>query len=372
MIAATLIAFAPQSVFYGSLGRMYPLLAVFVLGTAIGTVSLNRNGFRSGTAACWVVLSAAGLLTHYFFAFAWLAMAAWLLIYPGKLRRSSAAGLSFIALLVVSPWYVRVPESLAGWRVTKGWLETRPAGFNALTAQAKSFVGYFRTSGDWMNRTGVADYIIVALLVVIAIASIRHVRSISRSTQLLLTWIVFSNFGLLVFDLLQGTYARSLSRYAFAGQTAALILFALMLARLWRPVRYAALAALLSLWAIGLSHLATVPSADNPFRTIAGILNARPAADRVIVVHSIPSGVIGLSRYLDDRATMIDWVKSLGTRTQEDAARIAQTSRHVTLVKWPTLKVVPEETPFRSAGQMTDSAGGRGYTVLDFRFASAR
>jgi hypothetical protein len=49
-----------------------------------------------------------------------------------------------------SPWYLKIPESLAGWRITKDWLKWRPLGFDRWVASLDLVVQPF-SGGD--NRT---------------------------------------------------------------------------------------------------------------------------------------------------------------------------------------------------------------------------
>src|SRR5207249_1210342 len=78
--ATVLFAFSPVSLFYSIEGRMYSLLWFFAAALAWVTLALSRRGPRPALLAAWVVLAAGGLLTHYFFLFAWFAFVGWLLL----------------------------------------------------------------------------------------------------------------------------------------------------------------------------------------------------------------------------------------------------------------------------------------------------
>ena len=55
-------------------------------------------------------------------------------------------------------------------------------------------------------------------------------------------------------------------------------------------------------WIPGLRAIYTEPSrANEPFRQVAGFLGREATAGDVVIVHSIPSGVIGLARYMTTR-----------------------------------------------------------------------
>ena len=66
----------------------------------------------------WIGLAASGFLTHYFFAFVWLAMTAWLLLYGGRSARGRPSAWRSMVGVLILPWYAQVPASLAAWRVT--------------------------------------------------------------------------------------------------------------------------------------------------------------------------------------------------------------------------------------------------------------
>ncbi len=368
LIAAALFALAPQAVFYGAIGRMYSLLCLLVLVSALLTLRMHSRPTTSALVA-WILCSAIGLLTHYFFALAWAGMCAWLLLYPHRLSRWRLLSIAGIVLLLVMPWYAGVPESLEGWRVTKGWLEARPPAFNPLVAQVRQISGYFVTSGDWMNREGATDFLIVGIVgVTVLMAVVRSRRFVAlRSTHLLLLWLAASMAGLIMFDLIQDTYARQHSRYAFVALPAALLLLAAALARLPYVARAIAMVALLGLWGTGILRLNVRNRGDNPFSTAAASINAGGGAERVVVVHAIPTMVMGYARYVDERTLMLDWVEAHGTRTVErDAAGIAAVAPRVTLVKSPPARVVPEETWFTSRAASVSRSRGVGYEIVDF------
>jgi len=69
-------------------------------------------------------------LTHYFFVFPWLAILLYLLIRPGRLARRRLAACVILTSLLILPWYLKLPESLATWRISQGWLRLQPPGFD--------------------------------------------------------------------------------------------------------------------------------------------------------------------------------------------------------------------------------------------------
>jgi hypothetical protein len=123
------------------------------------------------------------------------------------------------------------------------------------------------------------------------------------------------------------------------------------------------------LWTDGLWRLNREPSGDNPHKDV--VAQIERSSPHTVVVHAIPSGALVYARYLDDRFLMLDWVEALGTRTPQDATLVADISPILTLVKAPSVRVVPEETYFRGRGVVADSSRGPGYERLLFRFGPA-
>ena len=144
--SCVLFAFSPLTIYYSTEGRMYSLLWLCVLATTWASLVLQQRGGSIGFYALWILASGAGFLTHYFFVFPWLAIVAYLLIRPGKLARTALVGCLMLLAILVIPWYTRVPESLASWRITKDWLKWQPRGFDRLTASRELMIQFF--SGD--------------------------------------------------------------------------------------------------------------------------------------------------------------------------------------------------------------------------------
>ena len=104
---------------------------------------MRQRGGGAGLFALWALTSAAGFLTHYFFVFPWLAIVGYLLIRPARLKRHQLALCVLATALLILPWYIRVPESLAGWRITKDWLKSRPLHLSRLVALRDNVLQFF-------------------------------------------------------------------------------------------------------------------------------------------------------------------------------------------------------------------------------------
>src|SRR5215210_3312036 len=82
--AALLYTLAPPSLYYSVEGRMYAMLWCLALVCIWLTVRLHDRGAQPATLLLWIIVGAAGFLTHYFFAFVWIAAVLWLVLHPGR------------------------------------------------------------------------------------------------------------------------------------------------------------------------------------------------------------------------------------------------------------------------------------------------
>ena len=331
--ACALFACSPVACFYSAEGRMYSLVWLLVLALAWVTIRL-AGGIRPRQAAAWIVLGAAGLLTHYFFAFVWLACVAWLALVGRPAARWRVAGLGVLTLLVVLPWYLQVPASLARWRVTGGWLDGslawpqalgRPFALAATLLAGDSYLGGGRHAGQ----------VTAGLLALVALWAARKGLARSLFSPLsLLFWacLAAACTGPLVFDVLRHTTTVEVPRYVLAGLPAALLLVALGMSLLPPGLHAAALAVLVFAWLPALRAIATapVPRPRQPYRELDAHLTAWARPGDLVVVRSIPSGVIGVARYLGTDIAMASWVGQLGTRpAPTDVERLLHGRRRV-------------------------------------------
>jgi hypothetical protein len=75
----------------------------------------------------------------------------------------------------------------------------------------------------------------------------------------------------------------------------------------------------------------------------------------VVLVHSMPSGVIGLSRALSREMPFLVWVEPLGLRRTDDLPALLQGRRQVALVQVHNIGLVsPAERWLQEHGRLTD------------------
>jgi uncharacterized membrane protein len=331
-----LFAFSPPALYYSAEGRMYSLVWFLALGLAWFSFSLTRQGPRPHLLLLWIISAAAGLLTHYFFGFVLMACFLWLWIHPGRVSRAYLAGAAVLAGLLVLPWYLQLPESLSRWRVTAGWLDYTLTIKQAFTAPFRLAWSFLSGHGVWGGSKWAvicAAGLYMLLIVVTLRQGIR--RLLSDRRQLLWLWVLASVLGILVFDLLRNTNASLFARYALPGLPAGLLLAATAISRL-PPKTYAVFVLLILLvWVPGIRDMFAKPSRPwDPFLEVGLRLTAWAKPDDLIIVHSIPSGVLGVARYTGTSTPIASWVVQLRQRRlPDDMEKLLSGPRRVAIVK---------------------------------------
>ena len=356
--AAALFAVSPVSVFYSVEGRMYSLLWFFAAALAWTTLALSRRGARPALMAAWVALAAGGLLTHYFFLFVWFAFVVWLLLLPARLGRAAALGLAAASALAVALWYARVPESLTRWRVSGSWL-AEPLRWREALTRPFELAWSLLAGGSFWGGSPLVDGGLAVAWLLLALQLLRSGRLrdvLGRERLLLWLWVGAAVFGPLAFDLLRHTGASRVPRYILAGFPGAMLLAALGIEQLRGRAHAAFVALVLLAWTAGLwpilAHRAR-PEAAYP--TLGAELSAWARPDDLVLIHSIPSGVIGLSRYLRPDVPVASWIAPLGLRrVPDDLERLLQGRRRLALVQVHNMaQPAPAEPWLREHSRLT-------------------
>ncbi|MGH2373602.1 MAG: glycosyltransferase family 39 protein [Gemmatimonadales bacterium] len=337
--ACLLFSLSPIAIYYSAEGRMYSLVWFLALGLGWLTLGVARRRSAPWLAVLWVLFGAAGLLSHYFFAFVWVACLAWLCVRRRPDRRWRPAVLAGATVLAVLPWYLDVPASVMRWRVTGGWLTGDLAWPQALSrpfALAASLLSGGKALGlpgwNWADRF-VAG-LCLALAIWIARQGLMR-RMFSRRRLLLWGWVAAACVGPLVFDLVLHTKTTDFPRYALAGLPAAMLLVALGMSHLPPKIRFAFLSALLLAWLPGSpAILSRAPRPSEAYREVGARLESRARPDDVVLVQSTPPGVIGVARYLRRDIPLASWVAALqGRRVPADLQLLLGARSRVALVK---------------------------------------
>jgi Dolichyl-phosphate-mannose-protein mannosyltransferase len=370
--SCVLFAFSPLAIYYSTEGRMYSLLWLFVLTTIWASLLAQERLGGIAIYALWVLASAAGFLIHYFFLFPWAGIVVYLLIKPEKFARVRLAACVLLTAMLILPWYLRIPESLAAWRVTKDWLKLQPRGFDRLAALREIVLQFFSWRSKLWSDDRISGIATLVLFGLIAIVMVWRLRSRAFNSRLLLLWFVFAAGCAtpLVFDLVQHTYTTAYSRYAIAALPAAYLLAAAGLACMNRSIRIAILILIVLAWMPNLVSLYHSESrALRPIREMSRVASKNSSSSDVILVHSVPSGVLGIARYFNGTAGLASWVGQLGIRQvpQSLQSLIHGRARIVFVKVHPVGEPAPEENWLRANALVSRETQFRVGEVVEFR-----
>ena len=374
--SCVLFVCSPLSIYYSTEGRMYSLLWLCVLATTLLSLILREHGGSIAIYMLWVVASAAGFLTHYFFVFPWLAIVAYLLVRPGRLSRLRLAWCLVVAAMLILPWYLELPESLASWRITKDWLKWQPRGFDPLWATSNNFVQFFSggsvLSGSRLMSTTTAAIAALALFAVVAAAMAWRLRSRMFHGGRLLLWLLFvaTCTGPLVFDFVRHSYTAAFPRYVIAALPAAYLLAGAGLACLGQRTRAIMLVLIVLAWAPNVLSIYGNQSRNwQPIREISHSFCANSSSSDLILIHSIPSGVLGIARYADGPVELASWVGQLRTRRVPDSIhKLAAGRMRVLFVRVHEVgEPAPEEDWLRANAVVSHETRLGSARIIDFQ-----
>jgi uncharacterized membrane protein len=376
--ACLLFALSPLGFYFAVEARMYSLMLFCVLVTAWVSLVLHEKGGSIALYVTWIIASAAGFLTHYFFLFPWLAIVAFLVVRPGAFKRQHLAVCILLTALAILPWYSLVVGSMNRWRVTQGWLKLRPEGFRRFHATSTQFVQFFSGSGSGLwNDARWSSWAAIALfaLVTAAVALRLRFQMFNDRRLFLWFWFVAACSAPSVIDVLQGTFVANHARYVFAGMAAAYLLVAVMLAHLGFQARVFVLFLVALLWASPLVNIYRKQwRGRQPFRQVARAVIKTGNTSDLILIHSIPAGVLGLARYLDGPVQLASWIQQLGTRRVPESLHSLVTGRQRILfvrVEHALRESKPEEDWLRANARMVEEKHFESVTVMEFRPKSA-
>ena len=338
--ACILFAMSPLGLYFFTEARMYALFLLCLLATAWSSLVLRGDGACLSRCLWWIGSSAAGMLTHYFFLFPWLAIIAFLFLSPGKLKRWEIIGTVAIAGLVLFPWYFAAARHLGQWRVTAGWLELHQTGFSP---GKTGLLQYER-------RSSLVAIVLFALIATVAAWRLR-LRAFSGPRLLLWLWLIAACAAPTLIDIVRHTYFSNNPRYALGGLPAAYLLAAVAIASLRRGIRVGALVLIALAWTVPIVKIYREDArALEPFRRFAHTVTSGASSSDVILVHSIPSGILGIARYCDPATRIASWIQQLGTRrVPESLHTLASGRTRILYVKVHQLgEPAPEEEWLRS------------------------
>ena len=370
--SCVLFVCSPMSIYYSTEGRMYSLLWLCVLATTLLSLILREHGGSIAIYMLWIVASAAGFLTHYFFVFPWLAIVAYLLVRPGRLSRLHLAGCLVVAAMLILPWYLELPESLASWRITKDWLKWRPREFDRLAVSRDLVLQFFSSRSKLWPDHRISDIAALILFGFVAAAMVWRLRAHVFSQSRLLLWLLFvaTCTGPLVFDLVQHSYTAAYPRYAIAALPAAYLVAGAGLACLGQRIRIIVLVLIVLAWAPNVLSIYGNQSRNwQPIREVSHSVSANSSSSDLILIHSIPSGVLGIARYADGPAELASWVGQLRTRqVPESIHKLAAGRTRVLFVRVHEVgEPAPEEDWLRANAVVSHESRLGSARIIDFQ-----
>lgn len=376
--ACALFALSPLGLYYSGEGRMYSLLLFCVVTTAWASVVLRERGGGPAFYLVWILASAAGFLTHYFFVFPWLALVAFVALQPAKFTRKRMLLCILVVGVAVLPWYLLAFGSGAHWRVTQGWLHLRPAGFSRFRATRDDFLQFFSGGGFglWKFRR-ISSLAAIGLFASVAAAFAWRfrLRMFSGDRLLLILWFAIVCAAPILIDLVQHTYFASIQRYTLSALPAAYLLAAIALSSSPGRTGLIVLVLILLSWIQPLAHVYRLRArGGEPFRAVAREVSANASPSDLILVHSIPSGVLGVARYTEGSLLMASWVQQLGTRRVPDSLLALAADRTcIRFVKvHPLGEPAPEEDWLRGNAAVSHETRFQTGITADFRPVNSR
>jgi hypothetical protein len=321
----------------------------------------------------WVAASASGFLTHYFFVFPWLAIAACLIISPGRLKRWQLMASIVVTGVLILPWYVNLPKSLGAWRVTRDWLNWRPQGFSRLAAILDLTTQFFDGRGKYLWPSHRVCTIVALLLFgAIAVVMVWRLRMHLFRPRHVLLWLSFAAVcaGPVLFDFLRHTYTVAVSRYAIAALPAACLLAGVGLACLKFRTRMLMLLLITLAWSPNLLSIYRQRSRNREaFREVSRAVSSTSTSSDLILVHSIPSGVLGIARYANGPAAVASWVGQLQNHEVPGSVRALAAGRNrIFLVKIHEVgNQAVEEDWLRANAIVSRETHVGGATIVEFR-----
>jgi hypothetical protein len=266
---------------------------------------------------------------------------------------------------------VIVPETLGRWRVTGYWLYGPVSLRRALSAPFWLTWTFVSGQEFWGSSTR-SQWLAALAFGVVAVAfglALRR-RLFSGERGLIWLWVAAACVGPVVFDLMRGTTTAAIPRYALAGLPGALVLAAVGLGVLHRAARVAVLLVILLAWSSGVRAILRLPSRQyEPYREVAASLNQTVTTDDLVLVHSIPSGVLGIARYVNGATMVASWVGQLGRRhVPADAEALTEGRAKVIVVRIHEVgEPAPEESWLRLHAKLVDESGRQAARLSAFQ-----
>jgi hypothetical protein len=367
--SCALFAFSPLTIYFATEGRMYSLLLLCVLALMWASLILAEDGASLKIGAVWVLASAAGFLTHYFFVFPWLGIVAYLLISRGKFRRLNLAVCLLLTVVLIFPWYIKLPFGTANWRVTVGWMAWSPPGFDRTRALFETPLRFF-TGRSQLWRGDPRDPfnpLALVLFSVVAVIALWRLRLQLFGGARLLLWFVFGAacLGPLAFDLVEHTYTMANPRFSIAALASAYLLAGLALASMKRPMMLIGLTLIILTWLPDISCIYRQRLPFWPLREIAHAASASNSSSDVMLVHAMPSELLGIARYATGPAPLASWIHPPWTDREPASVHELIAGRTRVIFVWNVLEPAPEEKWLTANSRISHASRMGWWRILD-------
>ena len=275
--------------------------------------------------------------------------------------------------LIILPWIWMAAGTFNSWKVTQGWLNWKPMGFHRIRALAAQFTQFFSADGDGLWRTppwsALCSLTLFGFAAVLAPSGRLRQQLFSGPCLFLWLWLIAGCVGPTAIDLLQHTYTAAFPRYAISGVPAACLLGGIVLSSVGPRLGVALLCLVVVAWLPGLRNIYRQESRyGEPVRKIAQIISATARPSDLVLVHSIPSGVLGVARYAQTSAPFCSWVGQLGNRhVPKSLQTLAQGRSRILLVKLHEVgALAPEEGWLRANASMVNQKRNQTINLIDF------
>jgi hypothetical protein len=354
--ACAFFALSPLALYFSGEGRMYSLFLFCVVAAAWASLVLHQDGGSVIRLGLWVLASLAGFLTHYFFIFPWMGIVMFLLLQSGKFGRWRLLGCVVLLGLAMLPWYALVAGSLSNWRITQGWLHLVPTEFNRSRAIRNHFLQFFTSGGAglWDSRRW-SSLLSLALFALIAAAMAwrLRLRIFTGPHLLVVLWFLFVCAAPTLLDLIQHTYITNNPRYTFVALPAAYLLAAIGLCTLNQRTALVVLLLILLSWIAPIVKVYQQRSrGGESFLDVGRVASSINGSSDLVLIHSIPSGVLGVARYADGASKLASWIEQLGNRRVPESIQLLAAGHHriLFILAHPLAERAPEETWLRANG----------------------
>ena len=241
LVSSILLAFSPEQIYFAQQARMYPLLMLLLVSSTYLLVLARKHSRKNWFYVGYVLVSVAGLYTHYEYVFCLTAQVFYIGILTREGRQNwkqwlaayAAIGLAFLPWVLISRAQKQTSGEIIAW--VNGSLPANLVLTELLTKTAR-LVSVPEMPFGWIS---------VLLALVLLIVGGVSLAANRETLLLLLSWIVFPVLGVVLMDNLLGTRAIGITRYWLVISPALYLLISVGIERIKRPEVQIALVAIL-------------------------------------------------------------------------------------------------------------------------------